>query len=63
MTAAEQVKRAGLKSLKQVSKMTGKPTQTLNAWHKASPDLFEIIVLGCAMHIRISKIQLEILND
>ena len=48
MTPSKQAKDAGLKSLKQVSEMTGKPVTTLHNWHKDSPQLFRIVLIGCA---------------
>ena len=48
MTPSKQAKEAGLKSLKQVSVMTGKPVTTLHNWHKDSPRLFKIVLIGCA---------------
>ena len=48
MTSSEKAKSLGLKSLKEVSDMIGKPTQTLNNWAKNEPDLFKIVLIGCA---------------
>ena len=47
MTASQQAKASGLKSLAQVSEITGISFQTLNNWHKNRPDLYEVIILGC----------------
>jgi hypothetical protein len=47
MTAAEQAKKEGLKSLSQVAKMTGQSLQTLGNWAKNKPDLFRIVLKGC----------------
>lgn len=47
MTTAKTVKEAGLKSLAEVSEMTGQSRQVLDAWHKERPELFRIILLGC----------------
>lgn len=47
MTASEQAKAAGLKSLKQVSDMVKKPRETLYNWHRYNPDLFNIVIAGC----------------
>lgn len=47
MTPAQQVKAAGLKSLEQVSRLTGKPTETLRNWHRDNPALFDVVVRGC----------------
>lgn len=46
-TPAEQAKTEGLKSLSQVSKMTGQSLQTLSNWAKNKPELFKIVLLGC----------------
>ena len=47
MTAAEQAKKAGMKSLAEVSQMTDIRFQTLNNWHKNRPKLFRLVILGC----------------
>jgi hypothetical protein len=47
MTTAKTVKEAGLKSLAEVSEMTGQSRQVLDAWHKERPTLFKIVLLGC----------------
>jgi len=48
MTPSQQCKAAGLKSLAQVSQMTGKSVQTLINWSRDSPELFEVVIAGCA---------------
>ena len=48
MTASEQCKLLGLKSLKQVSDMTGQSPQTLLNWHKNKKELFRLVIRGCA---------------
>ena len=47
MTASKQAKELGLKSLTQVSKLTGQSPQTLINWFNDKPDLFEVVLLGC----------------
>jgi len=47
VTTAKTVKEAGLKSLAEVSEMTGQSRQLLDAWHKERPALFKIVLLGC----------------
>ena len=47
MAASKQAKELGLKSLKQVSELTGQSPQTLINWHKNKPELFEVVLLGC----------------
>ena len=46
MKPHEQCKRAGLKSLNELSKMTKTSIQTLINWWRKKPSLFEIVVLG-----------------
>jgi hypothetical protein len=48
MTPSQQAKAAGLTSLSQVSKLTGVSLQTLTNWHKHKPELFKIVLMGCA---------------
>lgn len=47
MTASEQAKAAGLKSLAEVSRLSGVSAQTLTNWHQHKPQLFEVVLLGC----------------
>ena len=47
MTPSQQAKQAGLKSLAQVSELTGVRFQTLNNWAKNKPELFNIVIIGC----------------
>ena len=47
MTPSQQAKAEGLKSLSQVSEMTGQSLQTLSNWSKNKPELFKIVLLGC----------------
>jgi len=47
MTPSQQAKAAGLKSLSQVTKMTGVSLQTLSNWHKNKPELFKVVIAGC----------------
>jgi hypothetical protein len=51
MTASQQAKAAGLKSLKQVSELTGASAQTLINWHKHKPKLFAVVLLGVKVAI------------
>jgi hypothetical protein len=46
MTASQQCKAAGLKSLAEVSRMVCKPVQTLHNWHRESPKLFSVVIAG-----------------
>jgi hypothetical protein len=45
---SEQAKASGLKNLKQVAGITGKKERTLINWCNDSPELFEVVLLGCA---------------
>ena len=47
MTASRQAKAQGLKSLAQVSQMTGQDVEKLIRWAKDRPELFNIILQGC----------------
>ena len=47
MTPAKIAKAAGLKSLSEVSRLTGQSMQTLANWSKNKPDLFNIVIAGC----------------
>jgi len=41
-------KAAGLKSLAEAAAMIGRDTDTMTRWHKTSPELFAIVMTGCA---------------
>lgn len=47
MTASQQAKAAGLKSLLQVQKLTKQSAQTLINWHRDKPELFRVVIAGC----------------
>lgn len=47
ITASKQAKEFGLKSLTQVSELTGQSLQTLTNWFNHKPELFKIVLLGC----------------
>jgi hypothetical protein len=47
MSASQQAKQAGLKSLAEVSRLTGQSKETLSNWYKFKPLLFSITLLGC----------------
>jgi len=47
MTPSQQAKAAGLKSLSQVTEMTGVSLQTLSNWHKHKQELFKAVIAGC----------------
>ena len=46
-TASKYAKQAGLKSLAEAVRMTGRSADTLTRWHKDMPDLFKVVILGC----------------
>ena len=48
MTPSQQAKEAGLKNLLQVQRLTGQSAQTLTNWHKNKPELFRVVIAGCA---------------
>lgn len=48
MTPSKQAKASGLKSLSQVSEMTGQSLQTLINWSKNKQQLFDVVLKGCA---------------
>jgi len=45
--AADVAKHYGLKSLGEVSEISGVPYSTLICWFKTKRHLFEVVVLGC----------------
>lgn len=49
MTPAQQAKAAGLKSLLEVSELTGVSIQTLSNWAKNKPKLFSVVLAGCVV--------------
>lgn len=51
MTPSQQAKGAGLKSLLEVSEITGVSIQTLSNWAKSKPDLFRVVLAGCAAQL------------
>ncbi len=46
MKPSEKCKAVGLKSLAELSEMTGKPVQTLIRWANSDPVFFEILLRG-----------------
>lgn len=47
-TAAQQAREAGLPGLAYITEQTGVGRSTLDLWHKQKPDLFRVVVAGCA---------------
>ena len=58
MTASEQAKAAGLKSLAELAKISGVSVQTLINWHKDKPALFATVVAG-AVVIKAANVKLR----
>lgn len=46
MTPSEQCKAAGLKSLAELSRVSGESVQTLINWNKNKPQLFKVLIAG-----------------
>jgi hypothetical protein len=46
-TPSKQAKELGLKSLTQVSELTGQSLQTLTNWFNDKPELFNVVLIGC----------------
>ena len=51
MTPSQKAKSVGLKSLTQVKDLIGKSLNTLSNWHRESPDLFDVVLLGCLVKL------------
>jgi len=47
MSASIEAKLNSLKSLEQVSKLSGVSVQTLNNWYHNKPKLFHVVLMGC----------------
>ena len=61
MTASKQAKELGLKSLTQVSELTGQSLQTLTNWYNDKPELYEVVLLGCL--VKVQHIKKELTNE
>lgn len=55
MTASESAKQAGLSNLVEVAEMTQQSVQTLNNWFNNKPDLFKMVISGCALTKQLTK--------
>jgi hypothetical protein len=57
MSPSEQCKSIGLKSLMQVSRVTGVSPETLINWHKSKKkaQLFNVVLIGCLEVIKNDK--------
>jgi len=51
MTASQQAKAQGLKSLRQMAELTGVKERTLINWHKDRPLLFKVVLNGLAVEL------------
>jgi len=49
MTASQQAKSSGLKSLAEASIICNKSTNTLRYWHKNNYELFRAVIAGCVV--------------
>jgi hypothetical protein len=47
MSASNQVKASGLRSLAYVARVTSVRPDTLQNWHKHRPELFAVVLAGC----------------
>jgi hypothetical protein len=52
MTAAEEAKKAGYQSLKQLSELSGKTPECLRDWQKYNRKLFEAVLKGFQDNIK-----------
>lgn len=59
MTPSEQCKHAGLKSLVELSRITGDSVQVLINWHRDRPKRFEVLVAGA---VEIKKLTGEVMK-
>ena len=58
-TASKYAKQAGLKSLAEAVRMTGRSADTLTRWHKDMPDLFRVVIAGCLEIKRQERLKTE----
>lgn len=63
MTASQEAKSHGLKSLAQAAELLGWTTRALNAWHKTEPQRFRILMQGCAIELGLYEIDVVINGD
>ena len=55
MSPSQTAKAYGLKSLKQVSEISGVGMATLNNWHREKEKLFHIVLVGCQSENSVRK--------
>jgi len=63
MKCSEQVKNAGLKSLRQFSEITGVPVTTLQDWHRNKEKLFKMLLDSASLEVRIDAWKESINRD
>jgi len=51
-TPSQKAKQIGLKSLGVVIELTGQSAQTISNWAKNKPELFEVVLTGCAAKLK-----------
>jgi len=49
MSAAKRAKELGMKSLTEVTELTGRKPSTLASWYAFQPEFFDIVVMGCKL--------------
>ena len=52
MTISQYVKSKGLKSVDQMSQISGKARSTLNDWYKKDIQAFDVMLVGCLVIVR-----------
>lgn len=59
LKASEKAKLGGLKNLTVLAKMVSRTCDTLRAWDKHNPELFEIVILGAVTKLSLEAIELQ----
>ena len=57
VTASKRAKDFGLKSLNQMSDLTGRSPQTLINWYRNQPMFFDVVLLGCKAKLEAQRIR------
>ena len=63
VTASQECKSYGLKSLTQAAELTGWTTKALGEWHKSNPKRFRIIMQGLAIELGLHDPEVKINNE
>ena len=63
MKCSEQVKLAGLKSLRQFSEITSVPVTTLQDWHRNKEKLFKMLLDSASLEVRVDAWKESINRD